>query len=70
MMSDNLEVVITPRDRAMLQAVFQGLDLPRIAAMRGETPDDVCVDLRRVLAVLLSRRQPLAPDPGRPVPRP
>ena len=49
----------------MLQAVFQGLDLPRIAAMRGETPDDVRVDLQRVLAVLLSRRQPLEQDAAR-----
>jgi len=69
-MSDNLELAITRRDRALLQAVFQGLDLPRIAAMREETPDDVRVDLQRVLALLLRRRQPSAPDPGRPVPQP
>jgi hypothetical protein len=64
-MSDNLRLAITRRDRAMLQAVFQGLDLPRIAAMRAETPEDIRVDLQRVLAVLLSRRQPLEQDAAR-----
>lgn len=59
MMSDNHGLAITRRDRALLQAVVQGLDLRQVAAMRGEAPGHVRVELQRVLAVLLNRRQPL-----------
>ncbi|MBK1667674.1 hypothetical protein CKO28_06455 [Rhodovibrio sodomensis] len=69
-MVDQTAFAISQRDRALLRTLLQGHDLQQIASVRGETAGQVRGELRRLFALLLTHRPPLAADPGRTAPRP
>lgn len=69
-MIDNPGTKMSSRERALLQGLLRGLSLPQLAAVRGETPTQVRAELKRLLALLSTRRGPFAAAPGHPAPRP
>jgi hypothetical protein len=69
-MVDQTAFAITQRDRAFLRTLLQGHDLQQAAWVRGDTVGQVRGELRRLLALVLTHRPPLAADPGHTAPRP
>jgi DNA-binding NarL/FixJ family response regulator len=68
-MVDQADDPISEQDRALLRAILAGRALRQIARALGTTDDPLRAELRRLLARLCDRRQPVAGTGGRPAPQ-
>lgn len=68
-MVDQADDPISERDRALLRAILAGRALRQIAGARGTTDAPARADLRRLLARIRNRRQPVRAERGRPAPQ-
>jgi DNA-binding NarL/FixJ family response regulator len=68
-MVDQADDPISDQDRALLRAILTGRALRQIAGALGTTDEPVRAELRRLLARLCNRRQPVVAKGGRPAPR-
>ena len=68
-MVDQADDPISDQDRALLRAILTGRALRQIAGALGKPDEPVRAELRRLLARIRNRRQPVPAKRGRPAPR-